>query len=210
MQAIRFSLPLFALIGSITLYWILHQTIVLSGVKKLSSSSMGDINFIRVLNESKVEKKERVKKELPKQQQIKPPPKVSTNIAQKPVMTQTKLNIDIPPINMPVNIQNSGFLKGAVLTGNIAANSEAIAILRIPPIYPRRAKMLKKQGFVKLRLFISKDGLVSKAQVLESKPKNLFDKAALNSVYGWKFKPKIVDGKAVEQVAQQVVEFKLR
>jgi len=210
MQTVRFILPIFAFIGTITLYWILHLTIVISGTKKLDQLSMGNINFIRVLNETKVERKDRIKKKIPKQEKVKTPPKNISNLQQPKMAVNQNLDINIPPINMPVNIRSGNFLKGAIFSNQMAANSEAVPILRIPPIYPRRAKMLKKEGYVKLKLFISKEGLVHKAQILESKPKKLFDKAALNSVYGWKFKPKVVEGKAVEQIAQQTVEFKLR
>lgn len=211
MYLVRFTLPLFALSGIIALYWVLHQTIVVSGAKKLSSSSLGDINFVRVLNETPKEKKQRIKKEPPKQKIVKTPPKVSVKMSQPKVDLQApKLNINIPKLDLPVNIQNNSFLDGAVVVSQVAQNAEAVPILRIPPIYPRRAKMLKKQGYVKIRLYISEQGLVHKAEILESNPKKIFDKAALNSVYGWKFKPKVVDGKAVHQMAEQIVEFKLR
>ena len=210
MQLVRFTLPVFALLGIILFYWILHLTIVVSGTKKLSQSELGNINFIRVMEESKVERKDRIKKELPKPKEIPTPPKNINSIKQPNIAVENpNLDINIPTINMPVNINSANFLNGAVLN-QMAGNSEAMPILRIPPIYPRRAKMLKKEGYVKLKLFISKDGLINKAQIIESNPKKLFDKAALNSVYGWKFKPKLVDGKAVEQTAIQTVQFKLK
>jgi len=207
MRSIRYSLPLVALITTLALYWLLHQTIVISNAKRLSTISMGDIDFIRVLNDSKVDRKERKKKEIPKKV-VKKPPRIDTSFKQTKVnLNQKQLDISMPDINLPVNVSGD-FLSGASFGLNV--NSEATPILRIPPIYPRRARMLKKEGYVKLRLFISKDGLVHKAVVIDAKPKNIFNQAALNSVYDWKFKPKLVDGNPIEQIAEQVVEFKLR
>ena len=211
MSLFRLTLPLFALVGTFLLYWMLYQTIIVSSTKKLDNTSYGNINFTRILKEDEIDKKQRLKKELPKPKPVKTPPKISANVPKHDVkMQQQKLDIDIPLVKLPVNLNQNSFLKGAVLTQNFAKNSEATPMLRIPPIYPRRAKMLKKEGFVKLKLFISPEGTVKKAQILESKPKKLFDKAALQSVYGWKFKPKYINGKAMEQIATQTLEFKLR
>ncbi len=211
MSIFRFSLPLFALLGTLMLYWALYQAIVVSSTKKLDNGSFGNISFTRMIKENDVDKKQRVKKDIPKPKPIKNPPKISADLPkQKVKIQQQKLDIDIPLVKFPVNIAQSSFLKGAAINQNFTKNAEATPMLRIPPVYPRRAKMLKKEGFVKLKLFISSEGLVKKAKILESKPKKIFDKAALQSVYRWKFKPRVIDGKAVEQVAMQVLEFKLR
>lgn len=212
MIIVRIFLPLVALSMITVLYWLLNQTIIVSNTKKINQKNFGDINFIRMVNETKIEKKQRVKKELPKQKILKtPPPMISKMSQPKLNINNQKLVLNIPNINLPVNIQNTNLLNGASFNiSQIAQNSSAIAILKIPPIYPRRAKMLKKEGYVKLELLISKDGSVKTAKIIESKPKKIFDKAALQSVYGWKFKAKIIDGKPVEQMAQQIMEFKLR
>ncbi|WP_422079272.1 energy transducer TonB [Sulfurimonas sp.] len=165
-----------------------------------------------MINESKIEKKHRVKKKLPKPKKIKTPPKITTNINKVNfAMQKTKLNINISPIKLSMNINNNGFLNGAIFTkSDITQNTSAMPILRIPPMYPRRAKILKKEGYVKVQLLIGKDGLVKNAIILDSNPKNIFDDAALQSVYGWKFKPKQVNGQRIEQMAEQILEFKLR
>jgi len=211
MNAFRFSLPFVALLGVFLLYWMLYQAIIISSTKKLENNSYGNISFTRILKEDEVDKKERLKKELPKPKPIKTPPKISRDVPKNEVKIQDqKLDIDIPLAKLPINIDHSNFLNGAVLNQGFSRDTQAVPMLRIPPVYPRRAKMLKKEGFVKLKLFISSSGVVQKAEVIEAKPKNIFDKAALQSVYGWKFKPRYIDGKAVEQVATQVLEFKLR
>jgi len=210
MSIFRLTLPLLALFGTALLYWMLYQTIIVSSTKKLDRTSYGNISFTRILQEDEIDKKQRIKKKLPQPKPMKNPPKVSVKAPSKEIKIDQNLDVNIPLAKLPVNINQSDFLKGAVLNQNFAKNSEAIAMLRIPPIYPRRAKMLKKEGYVKLKLFISPSGLVKRAEVLDAKPKNLFEKSALQSVYGWKFKPKYVDGKAVDQIATQVLEFKLR
>ena len=211
MNILRFTIPFFAFFGALLLYWLLYQTIIVNSSKKLDNSSLGNINFTRVIQDREVDKKQRIKKELPKPKPVKTPPKVSVNAPKQDIKIQKQsLDLDIPLVKLPVNIQQNNFLKGSSFKQKPAQSSEAVPMLRIPPVYPRRAKMLKKEGYVKLKLFISTAGTVKKARILESKPKKFFDKAALRSVYGWKFKPRYVDGKAVEQTVTQVLEFKLR
>jgi protein TonB len=45
--------------------------------------------------------------------------------------------------------------------------------------------------------------------VLDAKPRRLFERAAKKAILKWKFKPRIVDGKAVPRKAIQTIEFKL-
>lgn len=56
---------------------------------------------------------------------------------------------------------------------------------------------------------IRPDGTVFNVSVIESNPKRLFDKAAMDAMKRWKFRPKVVDGNPVEQRAKQTIEFKL-
>ena len=53
------------------------------------------------------------------------------------------------------------------------------------------------------------DGSVSSPKVIDSKPPRVFDSSALRAIKKWKFKPKVVNGVAVEQAGSQIIEFKL-
>ena len=46
-------------------------------------------------------------------------------------------------------------------------------------------------------------------EVIESDPPGVFDKAAIRAVSRWRFKPRMVNGRAVPGKATQVVDFKL-
>ena len=45
--------------------------------------------------------------------------------------------------------------------------------------------------------------------VIEASPKRLFNRAAMRAILRWKFKPRIIDGRAVTRDAEQTIEFKL-
>jgi protein TonB len=81
--------------------------------------------------------------------------------------------------------------------------------VRIEPQYPREALLKGIQGWVRVRFTIMEDGSVDDPIVVESEPRRLFDRAAIRAILRWKFKPRIVDGKAVRREAEQVIDFKL-
>jgi len=46
-------------------------------------------------------------------------------------------------------------------------------------------------------------------RVLQSEPKRMFDRNVIRAVLKWKFKPRIINGVAVERKAIQMLEFTL-
>lgn len=89
------------------------------------------------------------------------------------------------------------------------ANNDVVALLRIEPVYPRKAARDGKQGWVKVGFTITERGTVIDAVVLDSRPRRIFNRSALTAIRKWRFKPKLVNGKPVPRQATQVIEFKL-
>jgi periplasmic protein TonB len=90
-----------------------------------------------------------------------------------------------------------------------AHESDVIAMLRIPPSYPRPAKLARIQGYVTMEVGISPEGTVTEVSVVDTAPPRMFDVAAMDAMKRWKFRPKIVNGIAVSQRAHQTIEFKI-
>jgi TonB family protein len=84
---------------------------------------------------------------------------------------------------------------------------EAVPINRPPPVYPREALRRGISGYVDMALVINPDGTVKSAEVWDSRPRNIFDEAALSAVRRAIFKPKLVNGKAVEGRGLQRYQF---
>lgn len=87
--------------------------------------------------------------------------------------------------------------------------SEVIPIVRISPVYPSEALKNKQEGWVKIKFDITPQGTVDDPYVIESQPPKVFDRAAIEAIIKFKFKPRIVDGKAVTATATQTIEFNL-
>ncbi|MGI9321880.1 MAG: energy transducer TonB [Thiogranum sp.] len=84
-----------------------------------------------------------------------------------------------------------------------------IPLLRIEPAYPRKAARNRKEGWVKVAFTITERGTVIDPQVLESRPRRLFNRSAVAAIRKWKFRPKVIDGTPVPTRATQVIEFNL-
>lgn len=121
------------------------------------------------------------------------------------------LSMSMPSgIGVAVNDGGGPFL-GSLQQGDglSAFDTDVIPVVRVPPVYPRRAKQAKLEGVVTMVVTIRPDGTVADAKVLESDPPRLFDQSALDAMKRWKFRPKIVDGTPVSQRARQTIEFSL-
>ena len=86
---------------------------------------------------------------------------------------------------------------------------DIIPIVVIRPMYPRDALMEGLEGWVDVEFIITETGTVKDPRVVAANPPRVFNREALRAILKWKFKPRVVDGQAVERPAQQRIEFNL-
>jgi protein TonB len=103
---------------------------------------------------------------------------------------------------------------GAVWTGPGSQgggppDGAAVAVVRIEPQWPRQAALAGIEGWVEVAFTIRADGSVADVVVIAAEPQRVFDQSAVHAVRKWRFKPRVVDGRAVEQRAAQRIEFAL-
>lgn len=162
-------------------------------------------DFIRHQEDSDLMNRSRRKPKPPKEKL--PPPTPKLNIAQD----IPKPQLSAQSIQMP-ELALSHQFKGDLLVGaNVGSLSmEVIPLVRVAPIYPKRALRTRQEGSVTLRFIINPDGTVRNVSVKNSKPKRIFDAAAIRAIKRWKFKPKLQNGKAVSQQGEQTIIFSLQ
>jgi len=171
-----------------------------------SVSDYAVLDFIQLKVDSDLNVRQR---SLPKEKKIEPKPASSQSFSREQVN-----DIEISPISLndKVSLNNFRFSSGPFL-GNpdqLTGDGDVVPIVRISPIYPRKAALKGIEGWVKLEFTITQDGAVSDVKVLDSKPRRMFDRAAVKSLLRWKFKPRVVSGKAVARRATQTIEFRLQ
>ena len=78
-----------------------------------------------------------------------------------------------------------------------------------PPLYPKLAVDQKLSGKVVLLVDVAADGRVTGIAVESSKPAGVFDAAAIEAAWQWKFKPTLEKGKAVAGRVRVPVDFSI-
>jgi protein TonB len=170
------------------------------------------------------------KKELPKKKVVEPPlVKKKTPVIHKegeiprPKMVTKESTPSLPMPVFPTAKKETSATNAPSLPGKTAAkpaanpgagNSQSvnsgIVELGCPkPKYPMRAMSRHIEGWVKIEMTIDADGRVSNARVAGSEPSGIFDDAALAAIKNCKFKPRLVNGKAVAQRGVKKSTFKL-
>lgn len=110
---------------------------------------------------------------------------------------------------MAISMPGIASMQQPVAAG-IPGDRMAMPLYRVEPRYPRKALRLGKQGYVVLSFDINASGRVVNIQVLQAKPKRLFERAAKRALKKWKYKPMLVNGEAVSQVGQKIrLDFKM-
>jgi protein TonB len=93
---------------------------------------------------------------------------------------------------------------------DFGANQQAMPLYRVEPKYPTRAMKQGAEGFVVLSFTIDAQGRPTDIEILDAKPRRLFEREALRALRKWKYQAKVIDGKAIPQQGQTVrLEFKL-
>lgn len=135
-----------------------------------------------------------------------PPPKMQVNKPEEVVQNMPKL--DIPQMDNPL-VGGEGMFIGNFATVDKTAEGDIIPIVVIRPMYPRDAAMQGLEGWVKVEFTITPVGTVKDPRVIDADPPRIFNREALRAILKWKFKPRVVDGVAVERGATQTIEFSL-
>lgn len=135
-----------------------------------------------------------------------PPPKMEIQKVNQQVTDMPKL--DLPNIDIPL-VGGSGMFIGSFETIDKTAEGDIVPIVVIRPMYPRDAAMQGIEGWVKVEFTITPVGTVKDPRVIDANPPRIFNREALRAILKWKFKPRVIDGVAVERPATQIIDFNL-
>ncbi len=121
-----------------------------------------------------------------------PPPDEPPPDMPKPQFDSSDVSqgVDIGAIDVRVDLDVGG--------GGFSSDGEYLPIVKVAPIYPRRAQTRGIEGYVLLEFTVTKTGAVRDPHILESKPPGIFDRSALNAALKFKYKPKVVNGIAID------------
>ncbi len=194
-QTSRYGIALtLAVVMTFIILWAM-QTLITGGNNAMTEPPKGNVlDFIRLKKEENIVKKDRKPQKPPKPKE--PPPPL-----EQPQMQQTPTAQQGINTNFATNIQAKASLSSGLSLGG--GDGDYLPIVKVAPIYPRRAQARGIEGYVIVEFTVSKNGAVKNPFVVEAKPEGIFDRAALDAALKFKYKPRVVDGIAVEVAGVQ-------
>jgi protein TonB len=205
---------------NILLLFCVYQLVTPGRVKLPELTNLNFVDFIR-LKEPPLPPPEPPKKPPPEE----PPPEEMPNMPkvmefQPPEPAPPKLKIPSPAIpttalQLPGDPALGEYKIGAAPAFdpnafNLEIDENPTPTFRARPMYPQRALMANIEGNVVVEFTIKADGSVTgPLKIVKATPPGIFNDAVLRAITKWKFKPRIVQGKAVPRRARQIVVFSL-
>jgi protein TonB len=134
---------------------------------------------------------------------------ISTNLAEaKPDKPdepeEPPPDLATPDIDMDMNLDAINMAPAATMqvsiigTGGMSASDgEYLPIVKVAPIYPRRAQTRGIEGYCIIEYTVTKTGSISDPVAIDCQPSGIFERASLKASLKFKYKPRVVDGEAI-------------
>jgi protein TonB len=202
-----FIAALLAMAVTFGLFLFMHQLISSGGDDRTDLGAIAGIHFGPIDIPHEITNKSRRKpSKPPPPKDPPPPPKMQVSRVDQQVRNMPVINM--PDIDLPL-VGGEGIFLGNFQQVDQTAEGDIIPIVVIRPIYPRDAAISGIEGWVKIEFTITETGTVEDPKVVDAKPARVFNRAAIRALLKWKFKPRVVEGVAVERQASQVIDFTL-
>ena len=169
------------------LLFLLMQALIKSDKNPFTDASDIKItDFVRLDEDQELQIKQRKPKPPPPPDE--PPPDMP-----KPDYDASNVStgLEIGAIDVNVDLNVGG-------TGGFSSDGEYLPIVKVAPVYPRRAQTRGIEGYVLLEFVVTKTGAVRDPRVIEASPPGIFDRAAMSAALKFKYKPKVVNGSPID------------
>jgi protein TonB len=189
------------------LFLFMFKLISSDGKNNDELAAIAGIHFGPIeISEEIMTKDRRIPKKPPPPEKQPRSPKMQVSKMDKVVQSMPEL--DLPDLNVPMSI-GEGIYIGSFAGVDRSEEGDIIPVVVIRPIYPRDAALKGQEGWVKIGFTITAIGTVKDPVVIEAKPPRVFNRAAVRAILKWKFKPRVIDGVAVDRPATQIIDFSL-
>ena len=101
--------------------------------------------------------------------------------------------------------------KRGLIHPGFEADGEYLPIVKVEPVYPRRAQQGGIEGYVLLEFVVTTSGGVRDPVVVEASPPGIFDQSAINAALKFKYRPRIANGERMEvSGVRNLIMFRLK
>ena len=178
-----------AMAVTLRLFWLM-QYLIETADRTLNDSGAGNlVDFVRVKRDEAIERRQLKPKKPP--QPDTPPPQPPTPQLDNLNPSADKIAISAVPVETDIEM-TGGFSLGV-------GEGDYLPIVKVAPIYPNRALTRGIEGFCVVQYTVTSLGTTRDPVVVESQcTSSLFHSASVNAALKFKYKPRILDGQAVE------------
>lgn len=110
-------------------------------------------------------------------------------------------------LNMDTDIENSAPLAMVDIaistSGMSSGDGEYLPIVKVAPIYPRRAQTRGISGYCIVEYTVTTSGAIRDPVAVDCQPAGVFEKASVKASLKFKYKPRVVDGEPIEVAGVQ-------
>ncbi|MEE8338572.1 MAG: energy transducer TonB [Xanthomonadales bacterium] len=178
-----------ALMITAGLFWMM-QYLIATADRTLNESSSGALlDFVRLKRDESVQRRQLKPKKPPPPDA--PPPQPPTPKLENLDPSAEKIAIAAVPVETDIEM-SGGFSLGV-------GEGDYLPIVKVAPIYPARALQRGLEGFCVVQYTVTSLGTIKDPVIVESQcSSSLFHRASLQAALKFKYKPRVIDGVAVE------------
>ena len=172
--------------AALSLLWLMQFLIATGQAAITEALDARFVDFVRVKREETIERKE----EKPER-----PPEVDEAPPELPQQDMDSSNLDsavavsAPNPNLDVGLDSE-------LGDFSLAEGDYLPIVKVAPMYPRRAQSRGLEGYCDLQFTVTPLGTTADVSVIEC-TSSLFERASVQALLKFKYKPRVVNGTAI-------------
>ena len=171
------------------LFWFM-QYLIETADRELNEDASGHlIDFVRLKRDESIERRQLKPKKPPPPDT--PPPQPPTPQMENLNPNAEKIAIQAAPVETDIEM-SGGFSLGV-------GEGDYLPIVKVAPIYPQRALSRSIEGYCVVQYTVTKNGTIRDPFVVEDQcTSSLFQQASIQAALKFKYKPRVMDGQAVE------------
>ena len=171
------------------LFWFM-QYLIETADRELNEGASGHlVDFVRLKRDESIQRRQLKPKKPPPPDA--PPPQPPTPQLDSLDPNAEKIAISAAPVETDIEM-SGGFSLGV-------GEGDYLPIVKVAPIYPQRALSRGIEGYCVVQYVVTKNGTIRDPFVVEDHcTSSLFHRASIQASQKFKYKPRVLDGQAVE------------
>jgi len=180
----------FGLAVTAALFWVMQYMIETTDHQLDKTGSAQLVDFVRLKRDEAIHRRE-LKPKKP------PPPESPPDLPSMPQLESLNpsagtIAISAAPVETDIEISGAGFSLGV-------GEGDYLPIVKVAPIYPQRALARGIEGYCVVQYTVTRQGTIRDPFVIDDQCTNsMFHRPSLQAALKFKYKPRVIDGQAVE------------